>query len=275
MELNTVNFFTHLIFHPSDAETKKQQKIALISSIAIGILSLFTVHLVCAVIRFFIKKSENHSTTEEKTGEVAEEKVVPKQREEINPGQLMGEKSLSHLTVKVYQGDLLNQQVDAIVNPANTSLQGGGGVDGLIKRAAGSSIYKECKHQLEVKGLSACNTGDAYITGSGKLQEKGINHVIHAVGPRGSTADGDRLLKAAYTNSLLRAHEKGLKSIAFPAISIGIFGYDPSRAAVLAYEAIEEFDREHPDTTLKNVRLVFWTGENDQLSLLKMLSLIS
>lgn len=277
MELNTVNFFSHLIFHPFDAETKTEKRIALIASIALGIFSLFTVHLACALYRFFAKRVDESPSVEQVVQQVEEEIPMERSRKQIlmNAGTLLGQKVLSHLTIAVCQGDLLKQKVDVIVNPANTSLQGGGGVDGLIGNAAGRTIYQECKQQLQAQGLTRCQTGDAYITGSGKLDSRGIKHVIHAVGPLGSTVDGDRLLKEAYKNSLLRAHENQLTSIAFPAISIGIFGFNPSRAAELAYEAIEEFDREHPRTTVKVVRLVFWTGENDQASCRKMLDLIN
>lgn len=277
MELNTVNFFSHLIFHPFDAETKTERRIALIASIALGIFSLFTVHFACALYRHFSKRGDESRPVEQEVRQVAEEIPMARPREQIlmNPGTLLGQKVLSHFTIAVYQGDLLKQEVDAIVNPAKTSLQGGGGVDGLIGRAAGRAIYQECKNQLQEKGLTRCQTGDAYITGPGMLNERGIKHVIHAVGPSGTTSEGNRLLKDAYTNSLLRAHENQLTSIAFPAISIGIFGFDATLAADLAYEAIRDFDRQHPDTTIRNVRLVFWTGEKDQMSCLRMLELIN
>ena len=154
------------------------------------------------------------------------------------------------IQVKIFLGDLLKQDnVDAIVNPANTGLKGGGGVDGLIGKAAGESIYEELKKE---KG----KTGEAYITGSGKLEKKkGIKHVIHAIGP---SVEKKNLLRNAYYNSLLRAHENNLESIAFPAISIGIFNYPPEKAARVALNAVKRFIEEHPETTLKDIRLVYF-----------------
>lgn len=116
----------------------------------------------------------------------------------------------------------------------------------------------------------------SYITRSGRLAKSGIKHVIHTVGPRKTTADVDRLLKLAYLNNcLVRANEKGVKSISFPAISIEIFGINPEKAAELFYEAIQEFSVQHPGSSVESIRLIYWTGGNDQVSLLRMLSLIN
>ena len=282
MKLNIHNFFTHLIVHPFDAE-KNDRKSVLVASIALGIFSLFAVHLACLIYRFFAKKVEVPSQKDLQASKVAEEssikskppsKTVKKEgrpiEEEPTP---LAEKSFGSAKVRVYQADLLKHEVDAIVNPANTRLQGGGGLDGIIGSAAGRSIYDECASQLKEKKITACNTGDAYITGSGRLSSRGIKHVIHAVGPRGSTTDGDRLLKSAYMNSLLRAHEEGLTSIALPCISIGIFNFNPTRAAEISYQAIHEFFRQHPDTSVRDVRLSYWTGDKDVESMTKILDL--
>ncbi|CCB91795.1 UPF0189 protein ymdB [Waddlia chondrophila 2032/99] len=277
MKLDFSNFFTHLIFHPFDADTKNERKFALVSSIALGIFSLFTVHLGCLIYGFFARKVDHPSPSDESVSKVAKEHGIGTQKSQTQKFEpvLLAEKTFGSARLQIYQGDLLEQKVDAIVNPANTKLRGGGGVDGIIGRAAGKSIYDECVVQLKSKGLNSCNIGDAYITGSGKLNEKGIKHVIHAVGPRGSTPDGDRLLKAAYTNSLLRADENHLETIAFPAISIGIFNFNPKRAAELAFETVSNFFDEHPDTSVKEVRLFYWTSPKDVASKNRMLELLS
>lgn len=123
--------------------------------------------------------------------------------------------------------DITTLSVDAIVNAANTSLLGGGGVDGAIHRAAGRELYDECKT------LGGCKTGSAKITRGYKLKAK---HVIHAVGPvwHGGVRDEEPLLASCYSTALALAAEHDLKSIAFPAISTGIYRFPPERAARIA-----------------------------------------
>jgi O-acetyl-ADP-ribose deacetylase (regulator of RNase III) len=131
-------------------------------------------------------------------------------------------------------GDLIEQRVDAIVNASNEQLAPGAGVSGAIQRAGGDEIFEEAAR------LGGCATGDAKATGAGRLPAR---YVIHAVGPvwRGGKADEDRLLGSAYRRSLEVAEELGCRTIAFPALSTGIFGYPVEQAAAVARAAVRPF----------------------------------
>lgn len=135
--------------------------------------------------------------------------------------------------LEIFEGDITALDVDAIVNAANSSLLGGGGVDGAIHRAAGPGLLEECRK------LGGCKTGQAKITGGHKLKAR---HVIHAVGPiwHGGGHGEDDLLASCYRESLRLAGEHRLRSIAFPAISTGVYGFPLERATRIAMETVAE-----------------------------------
>lgn len=160
---------------------------------------------------------------------------------------------------RIKVGDITKENVDAIVNAANGTLMGGGGVDGAIHRAGGRAILEECRQIRRERYPDGLPTGEAVITTGGNLAAK---YVIHTVGPvyGGGGQDKAELLAACYRNSLALAVAKGLTTIAFPAISTGVYGYPQNEAAHVASRAIEQFLREN--RTLEEVRLVFF-ARND------------
>jgi O-acetyl-ADP-ribose deacetylase (regulator of RNase III) len=157
--------------------------------------------------------------------------------------------------VQVLVGDITKQDVDAIVNAANSTLLGGGGVDGAIHRAGGPAILEECREIRRTRYPDGLPTGEAVITTAGNLPAL---YVIHTVGPIYGRHNGEEaeLLANCYRNSLMLAVQHNLASIAFPAISTGAFGYPPAEAAAVSSAAIEEFLL--ADHQLREVRLVFF-----------------
>ena len=141
--------------------------------------------------------------------------------------------------IEIRQGDITRLEVDAIVNAANSRLLGGGGVDGAIHRAAGPELLEECR------GIGGCPTGEARMTRGYRLPAR---HVIHTVGPvyRGRPEDA-RLLKSCYVNSLSLAVAHKIASVAFPAISCGVYGYPLEAACKIAVDTTLAFLAEHPD----------------------------
>jgi O-acetyl-ADP-ribose deacetylase (regulator of RNase III) len=156
------------------------------------------------------------------------------------------------LRLKILQGDITKQKVDAIVNAANTSLLGGGGVDGAIHRAAGPQLLEECRT------LKGCRTGEAKITHGYDLP---AHYVIHTVGPvwSGGTHGEDELLARCYRNSLALLEAQELRSIAFPAISTGAYGFPVDRAAGIALAEIKSFLER--STNVERVVLVCFNAE--------------
>ncbi len=153
--------------------------------------------------------------------------------------------------IELVQGDITQQDTEAIVNAANRTLLGGGGVDGAIHRAGGPSILDECR------ALHGCATGDAKFTRGGKLKAK---YVVHAVGPvyhGGERGEAD-LLASAYRRSLEVAAAQGMRSIAFPSISTGAYGYPVAAAAAIAVRTVVAFLRACPGIDL--VRLVLFSA---------------
>jgi O-acetyl-ADP-ribose deacetylase (regulator of RNase III) len=151
--------------------------------------------------------------------------------------------------LELVQGDITQQDTEAIVNAANPSLLGGGGVDGAIHRAGGPQILEECRK------IGGCPPGEARITSGGKLKAK---YVIHAVGPiyRGGTQGEAETLASAYRNSLALASKHGIKSVAFPSLSTGAYGYPIELAAPIALKTVMDYLQAHPEIEL--VRFVLF-----------------
>jgi O-acetyl-ADP-ribose deacetylase len=160
--------------------------------------------------------------------------------------------------IEVCQGDLTQEPVDAIVNAANSHLAHGGGVAGVIARAGGSSIQQESDAWVREHG-PVSHAEPAY-TKAGKLPAR---YVIHAVGPVMGSSDENRKLREAVRGSLRRASELEIESLAFPALSTGIFGFPKERAARLFFETIPAYFDEDPDSSLRVVKIVLW--EDDSL----------
>ncbi len=159
-------------------------------------------------------------------------------------------------TLETLQGDITTLDVDAIVNAANTSLMGGGGVDGAIHRAAGPDLVRECM------GLGGCKTGQAKMTKGYQLKAR---HVIHTVGPvwHGGDANEPVLLRSCYENSLKLAAEAGLQSMAFPCISTGVYRFPADEAARIAIATVREFTA-NPSSLQRVIFCCFSTEDQER-----------
>ena len=152
------------------------------------------------------------------------------------------ETEIGKTKLSLIQGDITLQETEAIVNAANTSLLGGGGVDGAIHRAGGSKILEECKEIRAKQG--GCPTGEAVITSGGNMKAK---YVVHTVGPvwSGGNRNEEQLLRNAYYNSLNLAGENGIKSVSFPSISTGVYRFPIDKASRIALNTVKEFLQKH------------------------------
>jgi O-acetyl-ADP-ribose deacetylase len=148
------------------------------------------------------------------------------------------------MSIAIITADITRLQVDAVVNAANTTLLGGGGVDGAIHRAAGPQLLQACRELPQVRPGVRCPTGEARMTAAFQLPAR---YVIHTVGPiwRGGSHDEPTLLASCYQQSMLLAIEHSVQSIAFPAISCGIYGYPPELAAPVALRSLRNAHRGH------------------------------
>lgn len=166
------------------------------------------------------------------------------------------------MKIKVIKGDITKCTVDAIVNAANTSLMGGGGVDGAIHRAGGSAILNDCRKIVARQG--GCKVGEAVITTAGNLPAQ---FVIHTVGPvwRSGNIRQAELLANAYENSLKLAFTHGVKTIAFPNISTGIYHYPKDEACEIAFTTVQDFLEIQGDHGIEEVIFVCFDDENYDL----------
>ena len=154
------------------------------------------------------------------------------------------EKRLKHGFIRLHQGDITQIQATALVTAANPKLLGGGGVDAAVHRAAGPSLLDACRK------IGGCKTGSAQITGAFKLINKGVKHIIHAVGPvyQGGNNNEDDLLRGAYNTSLELADQNECLSVAFPSISTGVYGFPVNRAAPIAVSTALDFFTSQPNS---------------------------
>ena len=194
------------------------------------------------------------------------EGYVPKTPSTVNT--VLATLSSGGATITIERGDLLESGVPCIVNAANPRCLGGGGIDGYIHQAAGNGLYELCLQLPILEGTTTrCKLNDAVITGSANLVEKGINYIIHAVGPMGGDRNRNSYLKATYHNILRVAKENGIRRLAIPSISTGIFGFpheDATKIAIYMMKAL--LCREGNSGHFDEVKLVFDTAEKSDFA---------
>jgi len=166
--------------------------------------------------------------------------------------------------IKVKRGDITTEKVDAVVNAANSTLLGGGGVDGAIHRRGGSAILEECREIRKTKYPDGLPAGEAVMTTGGEMPAK---YVIHTVGPiwHGGKKGEEKKLKDCYLNSLKVAVDNQCKTIAFPAISTGVYGYPRELAAKVSSKAAKDFLEEHKE--IEKVIFVFFSEDDMEIFL--------
>ncbi len=166
---------------------------------------------------------------------------------------------LKYGTLRLVHGDITEQRVDAIVNAANSRLMGGGGVDGAIHRAAGPELHRECMEII--RKIVRLEHGNAVYTRAGRMKERGIRWIIHTVGPvwRGGKHGEPEILERCYRNSMKLAREIGARTMAFPSISTGAYGYPVEKAAKIALSAIMDELEKHEG--IDEVRMVLYLRE--------------
>lgn len=167
---------------------------------------------------------------------------------------MLGLRHYRGTAIDLFQGDITSFVCDALVNAANSSLRGGGGVDGAIHRVGGPTILQECE------AIGSCPTGQAVVTNAGRLPARKI---IHTVGPiwQGGNNQEAELLRSAYVSSLIRAAELKLLHVAFPSISTGVYSYPLQEAAEIAMQAMKSFCEEHPKA-LRRITMVLFDSDS-------------
>ena len=168
---------------------------------------------------------------------------------------MLGIRHYQGIAIDLFQGDLTEFVCDGMVNAANESLAGGGGVDGAIHRAGGPSIMEECKV------IGHCPTGEAVITSAGKLPAKKVIHTVGPVWKDGKSGEAEALEKA-YISSLKIAHEQQLRHVAFPSISTGVYAFPIADAAKVAIKAIQKYIDEQENSAVKRVTLVLYNRDD-------------
>lgn len=164
---------------------------------------------------------------------------------------------INNTLIRLIQGDITKEKTDVVVNAANTSLRGGGGVDGAIHRAGGPDILQECIEKYP----NGCNTGEARITTAGLMNAKWVIHTPGPIYRDGNQGEPEKLI-ASYRNSLLLANENGAKSVAFPSISTGVYGYPIEKASRIAISTVVET---LPNTAIKEIHFVLFSDHDYQI----------